>query len=89
MRGIMNQCTHLANFSVPVDTSLIIAVCARDDGYVPQEGVADLRDIWPGAEVRYIDGGHVLAFVLHQKDFRWVIHFLLTLFYFKLVSVSP
>ncbi|KAL1459660.1 hypothetical protein WDU94_011619 [Cyamophila willieti] len=70
MRGIMNQCTHLANFDTPVDTSLIISVCARDDGYVPQEGVMDLRDIWPGCEVRYIDGGHVLAFVLHQKDFR-------------------
>uniref|UniRef100_A0A8D8ZUF8 Protein ABHD18 n=2 Tax=Cacopsylla melanoneura TaxID=428564 RepID=A0A8D8ZUF8_9HEMI len=70
MRGIMNQCTHLANFDTPVDTSLIISVCAKDDGYVPQEGVMDLRDIWPGCEVRYIDGGHVLAFVLHQKDFR-------------------
>lgn len=70
MRGIMNQCTHLANFSTPADTSLIIAVCARDDGYVPQEGVMDLRDIWPGAEVRYIDGGHVQAFIMHQRDFR-------------------
>ncbi|KAI5702553.1 hypothetical protein M8J76_016188 [Diaphorina citri] len=70
MRGIMNQCTHLANFSTPIDTSLIIAVCARDDGYVPQEGVMDLRDIWPGCEVRYVEGGHVLAFLLHQQDFR-------------------
>lgn len=70
MRGIMNECTHLANFTPPVDPALIIAVCARDDGYVPREGVMDLRDIWPGCEVRYIEGGHVQAFLLHQKDFR-------------------
>lgn len=24
MRGIMDECTHLSNFSVPYDTSLII-----------------------------------------------------------------
>lgn len=70
MRGIMDECTHLKNFSVPVDTSLIISVCARDDGYVPREGVTHLSDIWPGAEVRFIDAGHVSAFVLHQKEFR-------------------
>lgn len=70
MRGIMDECTHLRNFSVPVDTSLIIAVCARDDGYVPREGVTHLADIWPGAEVRYLDAGHVAAFILHQKMFR-------------------
>ncbi|XP_054261066.1 protein ABHD18 isoform X2 [Macrosteles quadrilineatus] len=70
MRGIMDECTHLRNFSIPVDTSLIVSVCARDDGYVPREGVTDLTDIWPGAEVRYINAGHITAFVLHQKVFR-------------------
>lgn len=73
MRGIMDECTHLRNFSTPVDTSLIIAVCARDDGYVPREGVTNLADIWPGAEVRYLDAGHVSAFLLHQKVFRTAI----------------
>ncbi|XP_075234970.1 protein ABHD18 isoform X2 [Lycorma delicatula] len=73
MRGIMDECTHLRNFSTPVDTSLIIAVCARDDGYVPREGVTNLADIWPGAEVRYLDAGHVSAFILHQKVFRTAI----------------
>ncbi|XP_046665157.1 protein ABHD18 isoform X2 [Homalodisca vitripennis] len=73
MRGIMDECTHLRNFSVPVDTSLIVSVCARDDGYVPREGVTDLTDIWPGAEVRYLEAGHVSAFLLHQKFFRTAI----------------
>uniref|UniRef100_A0A1B0EYP7 Protein ABHD18 n=1 Tax=Lutzomyia longipalpis TaxID=7200 RepID=A0A1B0EYP7_LUTLO len=70
MRGVMDECTHLKNFSVPYDTSLIIAVCAKDDAYVPREDCTSLEEIWPGAEVRYLDAGHVSAYVLHQKLFR-------------------
>lgn len=32
MRGIMDECTHLGNFSIPVDPSLIIIVAAKNDG---------------------------------------------------------
>lgn len=70
MRGIMDECTHLSNFSVPFDTSLIIAVCAKHDAYVPREDVGTLEEIWPGAEVRYVDAGHVSAYLLHQSLFR-------------------
>lgn len=70
MRGMMDECTHLKNFSVPYDTSLIIAVCAKDDAYIPRDSCASLEDIWPGAEIRYLDAGHVSAYVLHQKLFR-------------------
>ncbi|XP_053617336.1 protein ABHD18 isoform X2 [Plodia interpunctella] len=70
MRGIMDECTHLSNFSVPYDTSLIIAVCAKHDAYVPREDVGTLEEIWPGAEVRYVDAGHVTAYILHQSLFR-------------------
>ncbi|KAF4532863.1 hypothetical protein B566_EDAN001466 [Ephemera danica] len=70
MRGIMDECTHLSNFSVPFDTELIIAVAAEADGYVPRDDVAPLTEIWPGAQVRYLDAGHVSAFVLYQKMFR-------------------
>ncbi|XP_022131059.2 protein ABHD18 [Pieris rapae] len=70
MRGIMDECTHLSNFSVPFDTSLIIAVCAKHDAYVPREDVGALEEIWPGAEVRYVDAGHVSAYILHQSLFR-------------------
>lgn len=54
MRGMMDECTHLKNFSVPYDTSLITAVCAKDDAYVPRDGCSSLEDIWPGAHVEYI-----------------------------------
>lgn len=70
MRGIMDECTHLRNFEVPVDTELIIAVCARDDAYVPRDNCMSLEDIWPGAEVRYLDAGHVAAYLMYQKFFR-------------------
>lgn len=71
MRGMMDECTHLKNFSVPYDTELIIAVCAKDDAYIPRTNCSSLEEIWPGAEVREIaDAGHVTAFVLHQKLFR-------------------
>lgn len=71
MNFSQDECTHLKNFSVPFDTSLIIAVCAKDDAYVPRAGCSSLEEIWPGAEVRYLDNrGHVSAYVLHQKLFR-------------------
>lgn len=70
MRGVMDECTHLKNFSVPYDTTLITAICAKDDAYVPREGCSSLEDIWPGAEVKYLDAGHVSAYVLHQRLFR-------------------
>lgn len=37
MRGVMDECTHLKNFSMPYDTSLITAISAKDDAYVPRE----------------------------------------------------
>lgn len=70
MRGMMDECTHLKNFSVPYDTSLITSICAKEDAYVPREGCTSLEDLWPGAEVKYLDAGHVSAYVMYQKIFR-------------------
>lgn len=70
MRGVMDECTHLKNFTVPYDTSLITAVCAKEDAYVPRLGCSSLEEIWPGAQVQYLDAGHVSAYVLHQKLIR-------------------
>lgn len=46
---------------------------ATDDAYVPREGITDIRDIWKGAEVRYLNAGHVGAYLLHQNVFRTAI----------------
>ncbi|XP_066158280.1 protein ABHD18 isoform X2 [Euwallacea fornicatus] len=70
MRGMMDECTHLKNFSVPIDTSLVISITAKTDGYVPRRGVSKLDEIWPGATVRYLDCGHVGAYIWYRNIFR-------------------
>lgn len=56
--------------SVPVDPSLIIIVQAKEDAYIPRTGVRSLQEIWPGCEVRYLNGGHVSAYLFKQGLFR-------------------
>ncbi|XP_072771284.1 protein ABHD18 [Nerophis lumbriciformis] len=74
MKGVMDECTHMANFSVPVDTSLIIVLQAREDAYVPRTGVLSLQEIWPGCEVRFLNGGHISAYLFKQSIFRQAIY---------------
>ncbi|XP_028272244.1 protein ABHD18 [Parambassis ranga] len=74
MKGVMDECTHMANFSVPVDTSLIIVVQAKEDAYVPRTGVLSLQEIWPSCEVRYLNGGHISAYLFKQNVFRKAIY---------------
>nr|XP_048703269.1 protein ABHD18 isoform X1 [Caretta caretta] len=74
MKGVMDECTHVANFSVPVDPSLIIVVQAKEDAYVPRTGVRSLQDIWPGCEIRYLGGGHISAYLFKQGLFRQAIY---------------
>lgn len=70
MRGVMDECTHLGNFATPVDTSLIIIVAAHHDAYVPRQNVISLEQLWPESEVRYVDSGHINAFLFHNVQFR-------------------
>ncbi|XP_026037467.1 protein ABHD18 isoform X2 [Astatotilapia calliptera] len=74
MKAVMDECTHMANFSVPVDTSLIVVVQAKEDAYVPRTGVLSLQEIWPGCEVRYLRGGHISAYLFKQNIFRQAIY---------------
>lgn len=72
MRGIMDECTHLGNFTPPVDPSLSIIVSAKHDAYVPREGIKSIGELWKGCEIRYIDAGHITAFLFNQYMFRYV-----------------
>uniref|UniRef100_A0A8C5FJV7 Abhydrolase domain containing 18 n=1 Tax=Gadus morhua TaxID=8049 RepID=A0A8C5FJV7_GADMO len=74
MKGVMDECTHMANFPLPVDPSLIIVVQAEEDAYIPRTGVLSLQQIWPGCEVRYIKGGHIGAYLFKQNHFRKAIY---------------
>lgn len=84
MRGIMDECTHLKNYDVPVDPSLIILVLAEKDAYQPREGVMALPDIWPGCQTRFIMGeGHVSSYLFRQDVFREAIYDAVELFVSK------
>lgn len=48
MHVLMDECTHLVNYDVPVDTNLINVVAAKDDAYVLRDGVNSIESIWPG-----------------------------------------
>ena len=75
MRGIMDECTHLKNYDVPKDTSLVYIVAAENDAYFPREGVVALSDIWPGSHVRYIEGeGHIASYFFRKEVFRKAIY---------------
>ncbi|XP_033742069.1 protein ABHD18-like [Pecten maximus] len=69
MIGVMDECTHLGHYTKPVDQNLIIIVTAKHDGYIPRDEVLGLDKIWPGAEIRYVDGGHVEAYIRHKGVF--------------------
>ncbi|CAN1773056.1 Protein ABHD18 [Linum perenne] len=42
----------------------------EDDGYVPNYSALELQKAWPGSEVRWVKGGHVSSFILHNSEFR-------------------
>lgn len=74
MRGIMDECTHLKNYDVPVDPELIFIVAAENDAYQPRHSVIPLPDIWPKSNIRYIGEGHIKSYLFHQHIFRQAIY---------------
>ena len=70
MRRLMDECTHLANYSPPIDTSLIVVPVGAHDLYYPRDHVMDLRRIWPHCEVRMLDTSHVKGYISHLDDFK-------------------
>lgn len=84
MRGIMDECTHLKNFAIPVAPEFCIAVAAELDAYQPREGVRAIPEIWPGSQIRFIKGeGHVSSYLLKQGVFREAIYDVLDLMQHK------
>ena len=74
MRGLMDECTHLGNYSIPVDTELVEIVLAEYDAYQPRQGVVPLQQLWPGARTRTIVEGHIKSYLLKQHVFRTAIY---------------
>ncbi|KAH3832402.1 hypothetical protein DPMN_105688, partial [Dreissena polymorpha] len=73
MKGVMDECTHISNFSRPLDPELVIVVLAEDDQYVPHSGYMKHEEVWPGAKVRTVPGGHIMGFLGKREIFRQAI----------------
>ena len=71
----MDECTHIKNYTLPYDPSLAIAVAAENDAYQPKETVANIPRIWPGSQVRWVQGdGHIVSYLFKQHVFRKAIY---------------
>ncbi|PON32867.1 Abhydrolase domain containing [Parasponia andersonii] len=69
MRNVLSL-TDVTRFPIPKNPSAVILVAATDDGYIPKHSVLELQKAWPGSEVRWVTGGHVSSFLLHNGEFR-------------------
>ncbi|OAY77158.1 Uncharacterized protein ACMD2_15146 [Ananas comosus] len=62
LRSVLSL-TDVTQFPVPKNPH-------ADDGYIPKHSVLELQRAWPGSEVRWVTGGHVSSFLLHNDAFR-------------------
>ncbi|GFP97257.1 uncharacterized protein c4orf29 homolog [Phtheirospermum japonicum] len=69
MRNVLSL-TDVTRFPRPKNPDAVIFVAATDDGYIPKHSVLELQKAWPGSEVRWVSGGHVSSFLLHNGAFR-------------------
>ena len=75
MRCLMDECTHIANYSAPVDTALVELVTAQYDAYQPSGGpVTPLAALYPGCGATTIPEGHIRSYLLYQSVFRQAIY---------------
>merc|ERR1719370_1930134 len=74
MRGLMDECTHLGNYSKPLDPDLVEMVVARYDAYQPRRGITPLHEVLQCRKPREVPEGHVRAYLLHQEVFRKAIY---------------
>ncbi|XP_039126241.1 protein ABHD18 [Dioscorea cayenensis subsp. rotundata] len=69
LRSVLSL-TDVTRFPIPKNPQAVIFVAATDDGYIPKHSVLELQRAWPGSEVRWVTGGHVSSFLLHNDAFR-------------------
>ncbi|CAI0406734.1 unnamed protein product [Linum tenue] len=69
MRNVLSL-TDVTRFPIPKNPKAVIFVAATDDGYIPNYSVVELQKAWPGSELRWVKGGHVSSFLLHNSEFR-------------------
>ena len=48
LRWLLDYTTHLNSYPCPLSPELALFVVAKDDMYVPRNGVTNVQDLWPG-----------------------------------------
>ena len=74
MRCLMDECTHVGNYSRPLDTHIVEIVSAQYDAYQPEAGISPLNLFYPGSTSTTIQEGHVRSYLFYQHVFREAIY---------------
>ena len=73
LEAVLETFTDATRFPCPRRPDAAVLVAATEDAYVSPQSVLDLHAHLPGSEVRWVPGGHVSSFILHQPTFRTAI----------------
>jgi pimeloyl-ACP methyl ester carboxylesterase len=68
MTGLLDI-MDIRRYPPPQAPAAACLVAARSDAYIPLESAAKLHRHWPGASLRWLEGGHVGAFLFHRGVF--------------------
>ena len=78
MRLLIDEFSNLKNYPIVACPEAAIVVVAKSDLYVtrPEDDdmIDDISEIWPGCEVRVVDGGHISSYLTHNHTFRKAIN---------------
>lgn len=70
MEAVLETFTDASRFPRPMRPDAAILVAATEDAYVSPQSVLEMHKHLPGSEIRWVPGGHVSSFLLHQPTFR-------------------
>jgi dienelactone hydrolase len=63
----------VGRFAPPIDPRLCVLVAARHDRFVPPEQATALHEHWQGAELRWLDAGHLTGALRGDDHFRAIV----------------
>lgn len=61
--------TDIRRFRPPLRPGAAFLVAARYDAYIPRSSAEMVHTHWPGSTMRWLESGHVGAFLFHRRDF--------------------
>ena len=68
MRALLDG-TDIRHYPLPGKPEAVCLVAAARDAYIPPESVSILHRHWPGSSLKWLNTGHVGAFLFHRRDF--------------------